>query len=87
MQDIFAGGSIFGDTYKLHTNTAVPVVGLPKPVDETSALRDTFAGLAMSELLFCAEVKDDIDSIGPMCKTAYKWADAMLIAREAKEAV
>jgi hypothetical protein len=39
-------------------------------------LRDYFAARAMQELMGTADIDD-------CCETAYKWADAMLKAREA----
>jgi len=41
-------------------------------------LRDEFAGLAMQKLMGTADIDD-------CCQSAYRWADAMLKAREPKD--
>jgi len=41
-------------------------------------LRDEFAGLAMQKLMGTADIDD-------CCQSAYRWADAMLKAKEPKD--
>jgi len=45
---------------------------------EGKELRDEFAGLAMQKLMGTADIDD-------CCQSAYRWADAMLKAREPKD--
>ena len=45
-------------------------------------LRDYFAGLAMQAIIMSVDDKDDMSA--PITESAYKWADAMMKAREVK---
>jgi len=45
-------------------------------------LRDYFAGLAMQAIIMSIDDKDDMSA--PITESAYKWADAMMKAREVK---
>jgi hypothetical protein len=45
------------------------------------SLRDYFAAKAMQAIIMSVDDKDDMSA--PITESAYKWADAMLKAREA----
>ena len=45
-------------------------------------LLDWFAGLAMQAIMMSIDDKDDMSA--PITESAYKWADAMMKAREVK---
>ena len=49
---------------------------------EGADLRDLFAGLAMQAIIMSVDDKDDMSA--PITESAYKWADAMMKAREVK---
>ena len=57
-----------------------PTTGNTK-LEEGMDLRDWFAGLAMQAIIMSIDDKDDMSA--PITESAYKWADAMLKAREA----
>jgi hypothetical protein len=45
-------------------------------------LRDYFAAMAMQAIIMSIDDKDDMSA--PITESAYKWADAMMKAREVK---
>jgi hypothetical protein len=50
------------------------------PWFEGLSLRDYFAAKAMQSIIMSVDDKDDMSA--PITESAYKWADAMLKARE-----
>jgi hypothetical protein len=58
-----------------------PTTGNTK-LEEGMDLRDWFAGLAMQAIIMSIDDKDDMSA--PITESAYKWADAMMKAREVK---
>ena len=58
-----------------------PTTGNTK-LEEGMDLRDYFAGLAMQAIIMSVDDKDDMSA--PITESAYKWADAMMKAREVK---
>jgi len=50
------------------------------PWFEGLSLRDYFAAKAMQSIIMSVDDKDDMSA--PVTESAYKWADAMLKARE-----
>jgi hypothetical protein len=76
------------------SNDGGPAFPLPgtmgQPVNEGMSLRDYFAGQAMQAELTGWNHPNSggnpVDYAGPICERAYQLADAMLAARERKEA-
>jgi hypothetical protein len=54
---------------------------------ERQRLRDQFAAAALAGLLARPEFDDDPLDYRYMCRAAYKWADAMILERQADQPV
>jgi hypothetical protein len=72
-----------------HINRGGPVFPQPQtygewadgsPWFEGLSLRDYFAAKAMQSIIMSVDDKDDMSA--PITESAYKWADAMMKARE-----
>ena len=59
-----------------------PTTGVTTSSEGTD-LRDIFAGIAMLAIIISVDDKDDMSA--PFTESAYKWADAMMKAREPKD--